>query len=178
MSNIISKTDSSFIPSLEYKNKYQQSIANPDQFWLEEAKRLSWNKKPTIIKNTSFKDNISIKWFEDGQLNACYNCVDRHVENGHGNDIAIIWEGNEPNLEKKFTYKQLLYEVQKFANVLESKGVKKGDRVCIYLPMIPELAISVLACARIGAIHSVIFAGFSSESIRDRVLSLQDPLTD
>ena len=153
----------------EYKKMYKESIKGPDKFWGKlAAEQVSWYKKWNKVQEYDFKKG-NIKWFDDAKLNVSYNCLDRHVENGHGNDIAIIWEGNEPNLEKKFTYKQLLDEVQKFANVLESQGIKKGDRVCIYLQMIPELAISMLACTRIGAIHSIVFGGFSAESLRDRI---------
>jgi acetyl-CoA synthetase len=153
----------------EYKNMYEESIKNPDTFWSKLAtEQISWYKKWNKVQEYDFKKG-KIKWFDGAQLNVSYNCLDRHVENGHGNDIAIIWEGNEPTLEKKFTYKQLLDEVQKFTNVLESKGVKKGDRICIYLQMLPELVISMLACTRIGAIHSIVFGGFSAESLRDRI---------
>ena len=153
----------------EYQIMYEESINNPDKFWGKlAAEQVSWYKKWNKVQEYDFKKG-NIKWFNDAKLNVSYNCLDRHVENGHGNDIAIIWEGNETNLEKKFTYKQLLDEVQKFSNVLESKGVKKGDRVCIYLQMLPELAISMLACTRIGAIHSIVFGGFSADSLRDRI---------
>jgi acetyl-CoA synthetase len=153
----------------EYKNMYEESIKDPDTFWSKLAtEQISWYKKWNKVQEYDFKKG-KIKWFDGAQLNVSYNCLDRHVENGHGNDIAIIWEGNEPTLEKKFTYKQLLDEVQKFTNVLESKGVKKGDRICIYLQMLPELVISMLACTRIGAIHSIVFGGFSAESLRDRI---------
>lgn len=153
----------------EYKNMYEESIKDPDNFWSKLAiEHVSWYKKWNKVQEYDFKKG-NIKWFDGAKLNVSYNCLDRHVENGHGDDIAIIWEGNEPTLEKKFTYKQLLDEVQKFTNVLESKGVKKGDRVCIYLQMLPELVISMLACTRIGAIHSIVFGGFSAESLRDRI---------
>jgi acetyl-CoA synthetase len=153
----------------EYKKIYEESIKNPDKFWGKlAAEQVSWYKKWNKVQEYDFKKG-KIKWFDGAKLNVSYNCLDRHVENGYGNDIAIIWEGNEPNLEKKFTYKQLLDEVQKFTNVLDSKGVKKGDRICIYLQMLPELVISMLACTRIGAIHSIVFGGFSAESLRDRI---------
>jgi len=153
----------------EYKKMYEESIKDSDNFWSKLAtEQISWYKKWNKVQEYDFKKG-KIKWFDGAQLNVSYNCLDRHVENGHGNDIAIIWEGNEPTLEKKFTYKQLLDEVQKFTNVLESMGVKKGDRVCIYLQMLPELVISMLACTRIGAIHSIVFGGFSAESLRDRI---------
>jgi acetyl-CoA synthetase len=152
-----------------YKEMYAASIADPNKFWGEQAKRITWIKPFTKVKNTSYTPgNISIKWFEDGTLNACFNCVDRHLEK-RGNQTAIIWEGDDPKDDKKITYKELHAEVQKFANVLKKQGVKKGDRVTIYLPMVLEAAYAILACARIGAIHSVIFGGFSPDSIAGRV---------
>src|SRR5688572_12772211 len=153
----------------KYKEMYAASIADPNKFWGEQAKRITWIKPFTKVKNTSYAPgNISIKWFEDGTLNACFNCVDRHLEK-RGNQTAIIWEGDDPKDDKKITYKELHAEVQKFANVLKKQGVKKGDRVTIYLPMVLEAAYAILACARIGAIHSVIFGGFSPDSIAGRV---------
>ncbi len=153
----------------KYKEMYAASIADPNKFWGEQAKRITWVKPFTKVKNTSYAPgNISIKWFEDGTLNACFNCVDRHLEK-RGNQTAIIWEGDDPKDDNKITYKELHAEVQKFANVLKKQGVKKGDRVTIYLPMILEAAYAILACARIGAIHSVIFGGFSPDSIAGRV---------
>ena len=135
----------------------------------EQAKRIDWIKPFSKVKNTSYDPhNVSIKWFEDGTLNACYNCVDRHLAK-RGDQTAIIWEGDDPKDDKKLTYKQLHAEVCRFANVLKARGVKKGDRVTIYMPMIPEAAISILACARIGAIHSVMFGGFSPDSIAGRI---------
>lgn len=158
-----------FTPSNWYENNYQQSIEHPDKFWREQAKMLDWDKFPTKIKNTSFKDEVKIRWFEDGELNACYNCVDRHVENGNGEKIALIWEGDEPKDSKKITYLELQKEVSIFANILEKNFVKKGDIVIIYLPMILEAAYAMLACARIGAIHSVVFGGFSAKALGDRI---------
>jgi acetyl-CoA synthetase len=153
----------------KYKEMYAASIADPNKFWGEQAKRITWIKPFTKVKNTSFAPgNISIKWFEDGTLNACFNCVDRHLEK-RGNQTAIIWEGDDPKDDKNITYKELHAEVQKFANVLKKQGVKKGDRVTIYLPMVLEAAYAILACARIGAVHSVIFGGFSPDSIAGRV---------
>ena len=158
-----------FIDEAKYQEMYAASIKDPDKFWAEHAKRIYWMKPFTKVKNTSFAPGkVSIKWFEDGKLNACFNCVDRHLEK-RGNQTAIIWEGDDPKDDKKVTYKQLHAEVQKFANVLKKQGVKKGDRVTIYLPMIVEAAYAILACARIGAIHSVIFGGFSPDSIAGRV---------
>ena len=154
----------------KYKEMYAASISDPNKFWGEQAKRITWIKPFTKVKNTSYAPgNISIKWFEDGTLNACFNCVDRHLEK-RGNQTAIIWEGDDPKDDKKITYKQLHAEVQKFANVLKKQGVKKGDRVTIYLPMVLEAAYAILACARIGAIHSVVFGGFSAKSLNERII--------
>jgi acetyl-CoA synthetase len=158
-----------YLDDAKYKEMYGRSIKDPAAFWAAEASRIHWFKKPTKIKNTSYaEDNVSIKWFEDGTTNAAYNCIDRHLEK-RGNQTAIIWEGDDPKDDKKITYKQLHEEVCRFANVLKARGVKKGDRVTIYMPMIPEAAYSILACARIGAIHSVIFGGFSPDSIAGRI---------
>jgi acetyl-CoA synthetase len=157
-----------YADAAKYEEMYARSIKDPNGFWGEQAKRIDWIKAPTKVKNTSYTGNVSIKWFEDGTLNACFNCVDRHLAK-RGDQTAIIWEGDDPKDDKKITYKQLHAEVQKFANVLKQQGVKKGDRVTIYMPMIPEAAISILACARIGAIHSVIFGGFSPDSIAGRI---------
>jgi acetyl-CoA synthetase len=151
-----------------YLELYRRSVEDPDSFWAEMAERITWFKKPTKIKNTSFHDNVSIKWYEDGQLNVCYNCVDRHLPQ-RSNQVAIIWEADDPAVDKKITYRELYDKVCRLANVLKSMGVKKGDRVTIYLPMIPEAAYAMLACARIGAIHSVVFAGFSPDSLADRI---------
>ena len=151
-----------------YLELYKESIENPDNFWSKIAKRISWFKKWNTVSNTDYS-KAHIEWFKDAELNACYNCLDRHVEDNNGNDIALIWEGNNPEEDKKFTYKELLDEVSKFANVLKDNDVKKGDRVCIYMQMIPELAIAMLACARIGAVHSIVFGAFSSDSLRDRI---------
>jgi acetyl-CoA synthetase len=157
-----------FADATKYQEMYARSIKDPNGFWGEQAKRIDWIKAPTKVKNTSYTGNVSIKWFEDGTLNACFNCVDRHLVK-RGDQTAIIWEGDDPKDDKKITYRQLHAEVQKFANVLKQQGVKKGDRVTIYMPMIPEAAVSILACARIGAIHSVIFGGFSPDSIAGRI---------
>ncbi len=152
-----------------YSSMYNQSLKNNDEFWAEHANRIEWVKKFTKIKDIKYsKDDVSIKWFEDGNLNVSYNCIDRHAKN-HPDKIAIIWEGDDPNETKEITYKDLLTNVSKAANVLKKIGVKKGDRVTIYLTMIPELAYIMLACARIGAVHSIIFGGFSAESIAGRI---------
>ncbi len=157
----------------KYSSMYNQSLQNNDNFWSDQAQRIDWIKKFTKIKDVKYsKDDVSIKWFEDGNLNVSYNCIDRHAKN-NPNKIAIIWEGDDPNETKKITYKDLLYNVSKAANVLKKIGVKKGDRITIYLTMIPELAYIMLACARIGAIHSIIFGGFSAESIAGRIRDCQ-----
>jgi acetyl-CoA synthetase len=153
----------------KYQELYARSIKDPNGFWAEQAKRIDWIKPFSKVKNTSYDPhNVSIKWFEDGTLNACYNCVDRHLAK-RGDQTAILWEGDDPKDDKKLTYKQLHADVSRFANVLKARGVKKGDRVTIYMPMIPEAAVSILACARIGAVHSVIFGGFSPDSIAGRI---------
>ena len=157
------------IDDAKYQEMYAASVKDPDKFWGEQAKRITWSKPFTKVKNTSYAPgNVSIKWFEDGKLNACFNCVDRHLDK-RGDQVALIWEGDDPKQDKTVTYKQLHAEVQKFANVLKKQGVRKGDRVTIYLPMILEAAYAILACARIGAVHSVIFGGFSPDSIAGRV---------
>ena len=148
---------------------YARSIADPNGFWGEQAKRIHWYRPFTKVKNTSFDPhNVSIKWFEDGTTNAAYNCIDRHLHK-RGDQVAIIWEGDDPKDSKKITYRELHDEVCRFANVLRNRNVEKGDRVTIYLPMIPEAAYAMLACARIGAIHSVVFGGFSPESLAGRI---------
>ncbi len=153
----------------KYSSMYDNSLQKNDEFWSEQANRIDWFKKFTKIKNIKYsKDDVSIKWFEDGNLNVSYNCIDRHAKN-NPDRIAIIWEGDDPNETKKITYKDLLTNVSKAANILKKIGVKKGDRVTIYLTMIPELAYIMLACARIGAVHSIIFGGFSAESIAGRI---------
>ena len=157
------------ISSLEqYGELYKRSINDPIEFWEEIAQRIDWYKPWNKVREFDFV-NGEIEWFAGGELNACYNCIDRHINEGHGEDIAIIWEGNDPNQSRKFSYNDLLKEVSQFANALKELGVQKGDRVCLYMQMIPELAIAVLACARIGAVHSVVFGAFSSDSLRDRI---------
>jgi len=157
------------IDSLEkYKISYKKSIQSSENFWDEKAERLNWYKKWNKTKSSDFVKG-EIEWFIGGEINASYNCLDRHIENGFGNEIAIIWEGNDPDHSRSFTYNELLKKVSEFANALKDLNVKKGDRVCLYMQMIPELAIAVLACARIGAVHSVVFGAFSSDSLRDRI---------
>ena len=157
------------IPSKEkYSSLYKRSINEPIAFWEKIAGRLSWYESWHTVSQYDFI-NGNIEWFSGGKLNASYNCIDRHIEDGYGEKTAIIWEGNDPNQSKKLSYNELLSEVSKFSNALKELGVKKGDRVCIYMQMVPELAIAVLACARIGAVHSVVFGAFSSDSLKDRI---------
>ncbi|MGC1464896.1 MAG: acetate--CoA ligase [Pseudolabrys sp.] len=164
------------IDDAKYNEMYTRSIKDPDGFWGEQARRLDWIKPFSKVKNTSFgPGNVSIKWFEDGTLNVAYNCIDRHLKT-RGDQTAIIWEGDDPKDDKKLTYKQLHADVCRFANVLKARGVKKGDRVTIYMPMIVEAAVSMLACARIGAIHSVVFGGFSPDSLAGRISDCKSPI--
>ena len=159
----------SHITSIEsYRTLYKKSLENSEKFWGEVAERLNWYTKWNSVRDVDFRSG-RIKWFSGGRLNASYNCIDRHIENGFGDDTAIIWEGNDPNQSKKYSYNELLKEVSQLSNALKELGVGKGDRVCIYLQMIPELAISALACARIGAVHSIVFGAFSSDSLRERI---------
>ena len=158
-----------FVDDAKYNEMYARSVKDPNGFWAEQASRIDWIKPFSKVKNTSYDpQNVSIKWFEDGTLNVCHNCVDRHLAK-RGGQTAILWEGDDPKEDKKLTYRQLHAEVCRFANVLKARGVKRGDRVTIYLPMIPEAAISMLACARIGAVHSVVFGGFSPDSLAGRI---------
>ena len=153
----------------KYLALYERSIEQPDVFWAEQAEEfVSWFKKWDSVQNCDYNE-VSIKWFEGAELNVAYNCLDRHLES-RGEQTAIIWEGDDPTLDKKLTYKQLHEEVCRFSNVLKERGAKKGDRISIYMPMVPEAAIAMLACARIGAIHSVVFGGFSPEALKDRIL--------
>ena len=163
-------SSSAWINNEKYRAMYDQSVNDPDGFWGEQASRVDWIKPFTKVKNTSYDPhNVSIKWYEDGTLNVCANCVDRHLEK-RGDQVAIVWEGDEPNMDLKITYRQLHDRVSRFANVLKKHGVKKGDRVTIYLPMIPEATYAMLACARIGAVHSVVFGGFSPDSLASRIV--------
>ena len=158
------------VDDAKYKAMYQASLDDPDAFWGEHGKRLDWMTPYTKVKNTHYgKDDVSIKWYEDGTLNACVNCVDRHLE-ARGDRTAILWEGDAPTDDAKITYRELHEEVCRFANVLKARGVKKGDRVTIYMPMIPEATYAMLACARIGAVHSVVFGGFSPDALAGRIL--------
>ena len=157
------------INSERYTSLYKESIEDNDKFWNEQGNRIDWYEKYTKIKNTKYSNkDVNIKWYEDGKLNVSYNCIDRHARQ-NPDRVAIIWEGDEPGDTKKITYKELLLNVSKASNILKKIGIKKGDIVTIYLTMIPELAYIMLACARIGAIHSIIFGGFSAESIAGRI---------
>ena len=151
----------------DYDERYRRSIDDPDGFWAEEARRIDWVRPPTRIANWSF-DPVEIRWFEDGILNLCHNCVDRHLA-GKADSVAIIWEGDEPGTTRTLTFAQLHAETVRMANVLKALGAGKGDRVTLYMPMIPEAAVAMLACARIGAIHNVIFGGFSADAIHGRL---------
>ena len=148
---------------------YQRSVDDPEGFWGEHGQRVDWIKPYTKVKNVNFMvPDVSIKWYEDGTLNASANCIDRHLKT-RGDQPAIIWEGDEPTDDKTITYKQLHAEVCRLSNAMKERGVKKGDRVCIYMPMIVEAAYAMLACARIGAVHSIVFGGFSPDSLSSRI---------
>lgn len=159
----------------DYQKLYEISVKNPDDFWRVQAQRIDWVKPFTIVKNTSFENDVQIKWFEDGLLNVCYNCVDRHLPE-HGDKIAFHWQGDEEAEKKSITYKELHENVCKLANYMKSLGLQKGDRVAIYLPMILEAVYSMLACARLGLVHTVIFGGFSSSSLAGRIQDCQAKL--
>jgi acetyl-CoA synthetase len=172
MSTVIPVQDataqSAWVDEGGYFRMYEQSVRDPEAFWGEHGKRLHWIKPYTRVKNTSFTGDVQIRWFEDGTLNACYNCVDRHLPT-RADQTAIIFEGDSPSVQRHINYAELHENVCRLANVLKSRGVKKGDRVTIYLPMIPEAAYAILACARIGAVHSVVFGGFSPDSLAGRI---------
>ena len=159
----------SHINKAEYEKMYEESITAPEKFWEKHGKRIDWIKPYTKIRNVSYnKEDLHIKWYEDGTLNASYNCLDRHLE-AKGNNTAIIWEGDDPNESKHISYNELHEQVCKFSNVLINAGAKKGDRITIYMPMIPEATVAMLACTRIGAIHSVVFGGFSPDALAGRI---------
>jgi acetyl-CoA synthetase len=160
------------IDSATYQEWYGQSVADPETFWAKHGKRIDWFKPYTKVKNTSFEGDVSIKWYEDGETNVSYNCIDRHLEK-RGNQTAIIWEGDNPFDDKKITYNELYEHVCRLANVMKKHGVKKGDRVTIYMPMIPEAAYAMLACTRIGAIHSIVFGGFSPDALAGRIVDCE-----
>ncbi|CAN5331777.1 acetate--CoA ligase [soil metagenome] len=165
-----------YVDDAAYRQMYAESVKSPGKFWAKQAKRLDWFKPPSKIKNTSFgPGKVSIKWFEDGVLNVSYNCIDRHLKK-RASQTAIIWEGDDPYYDKKITYAELHEHVCRFANVLKRNGAKKGDRITIYMPMIPEAAYAMLACARIGAVHSVVFGGFSPDSLAGRILDADSKL--
>jgi len=165
--------ENALIDDAKYQEMYAASIDDPDAFWGQHGLRLDWMKPYSKVKNTLYsKQDVSIKWYEDGTLNASVNCIDRHLES-RGDQTAIIWEGDEPSDDAKITYRQLHGEVCRFANVLKARNVKKGDRVTIYMPMIPEATYAMLACARIGAVHSVVFGGFSPDALAGRILDCE-----
>ena len=158
-----------YINNDKYNEMYQRSISDPEGFWAEQAEEfVDWFKPWTKVWDWDF-DDARIRWFEGAKLNVCYNCLDRHLES-RGQQVAVIWEGDDPGVDRKITYRELHAEVCKFANALKSRGVKKGDRVSIYMPMVPEVVVAMLACTRIGAVHSIVFGGFSPESLKDRIL--------
>jgi acetyl-CoA synthetase len=161
--------DKAWIDEAEYFRKYEQSISDPGAFWAEEARRIDWIKKFSKVKDTDYKGDVHVRWYYDGTLNAAANCTDRHLAT-RGDQTAIIWEGDDPKDHKIITYREVHEHVCRLANVLKARGVKKGDRVTIYMPMIPEAAYAMLACARIGAIHSVVFGGFSPDSLMNRII--------
>ena len=159
-----------------YEKAYRESLENPEEFWANIARRLDWFTFPTKIKDVSFdKDDLHIKWYEDGVLNACYNCVDRHLDS-RGEQVAIIWEGDDPAVDAKITYRELHARVCKMANVFKKSGVGKGDRVAIYMPMVADAAVAMLACARIGAVHSIVFGGFSPDALAGRIIDCEAKL--
>ena len=162
--------DSAHLTKDKYEEAYKFALDNPEAFWEKEGKRINWINPYTMVKDVTWSNNdVNIKWFYDGTLNASYNCIDRHLLD-KSDQIAIIWEGDDPNESKKITYKELHQKVSKFANMMKHFGVQKGDRVTIYMPMIPEAAYAMLACSRIGAIHSVVFGGFSPDALAGRIL--------
>jgi acetyl-CoA synthetase len=156
------------IDEAEYFRLYGESLADPDRFWAEQGKRIDWIKPYTRVRDSSFSGDVYIRWYEDGTLNASYNCIDRHLAT-RGDRTAILWEGDDPSEARRVTYRELHEAVCRLANALKAKGVRKGDRVTIYMPMIPEAAVAMLACARIGAMHSVVFGGFSPDSLAGRI---------
>ena len=159
---------SALCDAAKYNEMYARSVEDPEGFWAEQAETLDWIERWKSVKNTTFEDGIDIRWYEGGKLNVAANCVDRHVAT-RGDQTAIIWEGDDPNESREITYRELYENVCRFANVLKRQGVAKGDRVTIYMPMIPETAYAMLACTRIGAVHSIVFGGFSPDSLADRI---------
>lgn len=166
-------TKNAWADAAKYKSMYERSVSDPEGFWGDEGKRLDWMKPYTKVKNTTFEyPDVSIKWYEDGTLNVSANCIDRHLEK-RGDQTAIIWEGDDPSEDLHITYKQLHEHVCKLANAMKAQGVKKGDRVTLYMPMIPEAAYAMLACTRIGAVHSIVFGGFSPDALAGRLVNCQ-----
>ena len=157
-----------WVDNEKYLEMYQASVDDPEAFWGEQGKRIDWIKPYSQVKDVDFNDNARIKWYYDGTLNASYNCLDRYLES-RGDQTAIIWEGDDPNDSKSITYIELHEQVCRFANAMKNEGIQKGDVVTIYMPMIPEAAVAMLACTRIGAIHSVVFGGFSPEALAGRI---------
>ena len=159
-----------YINNDQYLQMYERSVSDPDGFWAEQAKGfVDWFKPWEKVSEWDFND-VSIKWFLGAKLNVSYNCLDRHLES-RGDQVAITWESDDPAVDRKITYKELHAEVCKFANALKSRGVQKGDRVCIYMPMVPEVAVATLACTRIGAVHSIVFGGFSKTASSTRIVA-------
>ena len=161
------------VDEARYRAMYDASVRDPEGFWYEHGGRIDWFRPFTRVKNTTFggpgtSGEVSIRWFEDGVTNVAYNCIDRHLER-RGEQAAIIWEGDDPAESRTITYRELHREVCRMANVLRNRGVGRGDRVTIYMPMIPEAAYAMLACARLGAVHSVVFGGFSPDSLASRI---------
>jgi acetyl-CoA synthetase len=157
------------IDAAGYEKLYARSVEDNEAFWAEQAGRIDWMRPFTRVKDVSYaRDDVHISWFYDGTLNVCYNCIDRHL-GSKADDVAIIWEGDDPSRDMKITYRELHERVCRFANALKALGAKKGDRITIYMPMIPEAAIAMLACARIGAVHSVVFGGFSPDALAGRI---------
>jgi len=157
------------IDKASYERLYAESVADPEEFWRRVGKRLDWIKPYSKVKDVSFDaDDLHIRWYHDGELNVSANCLDRHLAK-HGDKTAIIWEGDDPAESRRISYRELHADVSRCANLLKNLGVAKGDRVCIYLPMIPEAAIAMLACTRIGAVHSIVFGGFSPDSLAGRI---------
>jgi acetyl-CoA synthetase len=156
----------------KYQEMYDRSIKDPDGFWLEQAKTLDWVKKPTAVRKYTWDTKARVikhTWFDDGVLNVSANCLDRHLTSKTKDKVALLWQGEPEDDVRRLTYAELHKEVCKFANVMKSHGIKKGDRVCIYMPMVPELPVVMLACTRIGAIHSIVFGGFSADALADRI---------
>ena len=167
---------SAHIDAKTYEMLYAASINSPDQFWAEQGQRIDWIKPYTQVSDVSYNANdLHIKWYADGTLNAAANCLDRHLAT-RGEQTAIIWEGDNPEDHRTITYRELHEEVCKFSNVLKANGARKGDRITIYMPMIPEVAVAMLACVRIGAVHSVVFGGFSPDALAGRILDCESTM--